>query len=345
VENLGLRLLRRLDPERAHDLSIRALNYGLATLPGPLTTPRLKTTLAGLNLPNPIGLAAGFDKNARAVAPLTRAGFGWIELGAATPRAQGGNAKPRLFRLTGDAAVINRFGFNNDGADAIASRLAKRHDGGVVGLNLGANKDSSDRARDFASVLDTCGAYVDFVTVNVSSPNTANLRDLQSADALRALLDAVMQARPDDLPVFVKIAPDLSQKQLEDITEVALHAGINAIIATNTTIARPALTSPHAVEQGGLSGQPLFDPSTRVLAALSRLTDGRLPLVGVGGIGSAAQAYTKIKAGACALQLYSALVFGGLSLVGEIARGLDALLKRDGFDNVAQAVGIEKDNW
>lgn len=274
TERVALTLLRRMDPERAHGLSIRALALGLAPTPGPVTSARLRTEVAGLVLPNPVGLAAGYDKNAEAVSPLSRSGFGFIEVGAATPRPQPGNPRPRLFRLPEDRGVINRFGFNNEGAEVIAARLARAERAVPVGLNLGANKDSADRAADFATVL-----------------------------------------------------------------------GIDGIIATNTTLGRDMLRSPLAREAGGLSGAPLFTLSTKVLARLSMLTEGKLPLIGVGGISSAEHAYAKIKAGASAVQLYSALVWGGLSLAGDIARGLDALLERDGFSNVAEAVGVGREDW
>ncbi len=336
LERLGTRALRRMDPETAHGLALKALHTGLAPLPGPVTSARLATHVAGLALPNPVGLAAGFDKNATAIAPLSRAGFGWIEVGAATPLPQPGNPKPRLFRLTEDAAAINRFGFNNDGMEAIATRLAQRPKSVPVGLNLGANKDSANRAEDFARVLQHCAPHIDFATVNVSSPNTEKLRDLQGPMALAALLDGVMQVR-GKLPVFLKIAPDLTDQDLADIAKVAEDARISAIIATNTTLDRDGLDSAHAHEKGGLSGQPLFDKSTQVLAKLHRLTD--IPLIGVGGIASAEQAYAKIKAGASAVQLYTGLVYGGLGLAADIARGLDTLLERDGHADIAAAVG------
>lgn len=348
IEKAGLKALFLLDPETAHGLALRALKTGLAARAPLLTSPRLKTEIAGLHLPNPVGLAAGFDKNAEAIAPLLSSGFGFIEVGAATPLPQPGNPKPRLFRLTQDRAAINRFGFNNQGAQAIAARLAARTKGGtkegIVGLNLGANKTSSDRAADFARVVKTCGAYVDFVTVNVSSPNTEKLRDLQGKEALAALLGGVMEARntlATEVPVFLKIAPDLNTQDLSDIAEVARTSRLDAIIATNTTLSRDHLSSPYKAEAGGLSGQPLFEKSTRVLAQLSELTAGDIPLIGVGGVGSAEQAYTKIKAGASAIQLYTALVYGGMSLVGDIVTGLDRLLEQDGYANVAQAVGTE----
>ncbi|NCU19295.1 quinone-dependent dihydroorotate dehydrogenase [Candidatus Falkowbacteria bacterium] len=348
IDRLGLAALHRMDPELAHDLSLRALRAGLVPCPGPVTSPRLACRVAGLDLPNPVGLAAGFDKNAEAVPALMRAGFGFLEVGAATPRPQPGNPKPRLFRLAEDRAAINRFGFNNEGVAVIAARLAGRPRGVPVGLNLGANKDSTDRAADFAAVLRAAGAQVDFATVNVSSPNTERLRDLQGKAALAGLLAGVMAARAGldrPVPVFLKIAPDLSPAELDDVAEVALGAGVDGIIATNTTLSRDGLRSAHAGQGGGLSGQPLFKKSTRVLAQLSVLVAGRLPLIGVGGVASAEQAYAKIRAGAAAVQLYTALVYGGLGLAAEIAQGLDALLARDGFASVADAVGTGRSDW
>ncbi|MCR9111135.1 quinone-dependent dihydroorotate dehydrogenase [Marivita sp. XM-24bin2] len=342
IEKTGLRLLHRLDPETAHGLALKALQLGLTPSSGTVTSPRLRTTLAGLTLPNPVGLAAGFDKNATALRPLSRAGFGFLEVGGATPRPQPGNPKPRLFRLTEDRAVINRFGFNNDGMSAIATRLKDRPQEAVIGLNLGANKDSENRAADFATVLATCAAHLDFATVNVSSPNTEKLRDLQGKDALSALLAGVMETRnalDRPIPIFLKIAPDLTDAEIADVAEVALSSGIDGLIATNTTLDRDGLNSAHRDEKGGLSGRPLFEKSTRVLAQLYRATEGSVPIIGVGGISSADDAYTKIRSGASAVQLYSALTYEGLSLVPRIARGLDDLLKRDGFDTVAEAVG------
>ncbi|EAR50430.1 dihydroorotate dehydrogenase, partial [Oceanicola granulosus HTCC2516] len=341
IERAGLALLHRTDPERAHRLALAALVAGLVPRAAPPTSERLATTLFGLDLPNPVGLAAGFDKNSTALGPLAaRSGFGFLEVGAITPRPQPGNPKPRLFRLTEDRAVINRFGFNNDGMEAIGARLARRP-AQRVGINLGANKDSADRAADYAAVLTRCGPHADFATVNVSSPNTERLRDLQGRAALAALLARVGEAnaalaRP--LPILLKIAPDLDDAALADVAEVAGEARLAGLIATNTTLARDGLASRHAGEAGGLSGRPLFERSTRVLARLSMLSD--LPLIGVGGIGSAEDAYAKVRAGASAVQLYSALVYEGLGLAGRIAEGLDRLLARDGFGSVREAVGI-----
>jgi dihydroorotate dehydrogenase len=346
LETIGLKAFAKLDSETAHGLALKALNTGLGPRGGPYSTERLRTSVAGLDLPNPVGLAAGFDKNATALAALGRTGFGFLEVGAATPRPQPGNPKPRLFRLTEDRAAINRFGFNNEGMEPIGSRLSLRPAGRIVGLNLGANKDSDDRAADFATVLTHCGPHVDFATVNVSSPNTEKLRDLQGKAALAALLAGVMEARAGltkQIPVFLKIAPDLTGDELAEVAEVANASGISAVIATNTTLDRIGLHGPHAAEKGGLSGQPLFKKSTRTLAQLSGMTD--LPIIGVGGVSNAEQAYQKIRAGASAVQLYTALVYGGVSLVDEITRGLDDLLARDGFANVADAVGSGRVDW
>ena len=348
LERLGLTFVHRLDPEVAHSFALRALRVGLTAKPGPITSARLACNIAGLSLPNPVGLAAGFDKNAVAVAPLLQTGFGYIEVGAATPIPQTGNPKPRLFRLREDRAAINRFGFNNQGADAIAGRLADRPSAGIVGINLGANKTSTDKSSDFVSVLKAIGPYVDFATVNVSSPNTEKLRDLQGKAALSSLLNGVMDARntlAKPVPVFLKIAPDLSISELEDIVEAALSTGISGIIATNTTLSRDGLKSRHRTEAGGLSGAPLFDKSTQVLAQLYQMLDNRIPLIGVGGIVTADDAYAKIQAGASAVQLYTSMVFGGVQVVRDVVQGLDLLLKRDGYSNVSEAVGTKVKDW
>ncbi|PYE85485.1 quinone-dependent dihydroorotate dehydrogenase [Pseudoroseicyclus aestuarii] len=346
AKRLALAGLRRLDPERAHGLALSALRAGLGPRGGPVRSPRLAVSLAGLSLPNPVGLAAGLDKNAAALDGLARCAFGWVEVGAVTPRPQSGNPRPRLWRLTEDRAAINRFGFNNEGMEAAAERLARRPAGQCLGLNLGANKDSADRAGDFAAVLTRCGPHIDFATVNVSSPNTEKLRDLQGRAALAALLARVQEANaalPRPLPILLKIAPDLTEAELADIAEAAEEAGIAGIVATNTTLSRKGLRSADADKPGGLSGAPLFEKSTRVLARLSTLT--ALPLIGVGGISTAQEAYAKIRAGASALQLYTALIYRGPALAREIALGLEALLKRDGFASVSEAVGTGRGDW
>ena len=347
-EKLGLFALRRINPERAHMIAIKALELGLTKTRKPFTSDRLHTEIAGLKLANPIGLAAGFDKNAQALFGLAKSGFGFIEVGAATPLPQLGNRKPRLFRLSQDQAVINRFGFNNDGIELIAKRLSNRPKNMVTGLNLGANKNNLDRSADFAKVLIQCAPYVNFATVNVSSPNTEKLRDFQSRELLSALLDIIMDTRSMlkmPIPIFLKIAPDLNKAALEDITEIAICHKIDAIIATNTTLERKLLHSKYRNQAGGLSGKPLFDISTRILAQMAKLLDGKIPLIGVGGISSAKDAYDKICAGASAVQLYTALIYNGMSLPGHISRELDSLLEHNGHSKISQAVGSKIERW
>jgi dihydroorotate dehydrogenase len=344
IERAGLRLLHRLDPERAHGAALWALRAGLAGGAGPVTSPRLVTRLAGLSLPNPVGTAAGFDKAAVAVDATLKAGFGFAEIGAVTPMPQPGNPRPRLFRLDEDRAAINRFGFNSPGAEAVHANLLRQRRAGVVGVNLGANRDSADKAADYVAVLGWFQGDVAFATVNVSSPNTERLRDLQGRAALDALLARVLEARDTRsprIPVFLKVAPDLDEPGLRDIAEVCLARGVEGIIATNTTTARDGLRSVLAHETGGLSGAPLFRRSTEVLAALYRLTGGALPLIGVGGVASAEDALAKIRAGASAVQLYTALTYEGVSLGARIARGLDRLLAQSGVAGIAEMVGAD----
>ena len=344
--DLAARALRTLDPETAHRLTVRALAAGLGPA-APADDPLLATEVAGLRLPNPIGLAAGFDKNAEAHGPMLRAGFGFVECGTVTPRAQPGNPKPRLFRLTEDAAVINRLGFNNAGLEAFAARLSRRRRAGVVGANLGANKDTADRAADYVTGLRRLWGLPDYFTVNVSSPNTPGLRDLQSRAALDDLLGRVVEARRElmlafggSAPLFLKIAPDLHEGDARDVVESATGCFIDGLIVSNTTVARPeTLRSRSRSEAGGLSGAPLFEPSTRLLRQIAQMSGGRLVLIGAGGVGSGEHAYAKIRAGASAVQLYSALVYGGPGLVGRIKRDLADRLRADGFASVAEAVG------
>jgi dihydroorotate dehydrogenase len=290
-------------------------------------------------------MAAGFDKNAEAYRAVLRLGFGFAEVGSVTPRPQPGNPKPRLFRLTEDRAVINRMGYNNDGVDAVARRLrARARLPGPLGINLGKNKDSVDAAADYVRGVQVLGPYADYLVINVSSPNTPGLRALQGREPLAALIEAVKRARrdacPETPPLLVKIAPDLQPEDKQDIAAVALESGIDGLIVSNTTIVRPpTLRSRYRTEAGGLSGAPLFQPSTELLAEMHRLTQGRLALVGVGGVASGADAYAKIRAGASLVQLYSALVYEGPGLVGRIKRELAQTLRRDGFSSVTQAVG------
>lgn len=335
-------LLFALDPEVAHGLTIRALKLGL--LPAaPADDPILATSLAGIALPNPIGLAAGFDKNAEVPDAMLRLGFGFVEAGTVTPLPQAGNPKPRMFRLVEDKGVINRLGFNNEGLDAYAARLrARAGRPGVVGGNVGANKDSVDRIADYELGIAAVRDLVGYITVNISSPNTPGLRALQSREALAELIGRARTARGrDGPPLFVKVAPDLTEEDVRDIAEVAMAGKIDGLIVSNTTLARDGLRSMSARESGGLSGAPLFARSTAVLRDFRRVTGGRLPLIGVGGVASGADAYAKIRAGASAVQLYSMLVYGGPGLVVRIKRELAALLRRDGFASVAEAVGVD----
>lgn len=326
-----------LPPEKAHRAAIHALRIGVGPQ-GLYTHPALATDLCGMNLPSPVGLAAGFDKNAEAYAGTLAAGFGFVEIGTVTPRPQPGNPQPRLFRLVEEEAVINRLGFNNEGVDAAVARL-KLRDYGIVGGNIGKNKDSTDAVADYVDAMRRLYPYVDYITVNISSPNTPGLRALQAGDELRTLVAAVQEVRAsfdDHKPLFVKIAPDNDDAALEAIAAVAMDMRIDALIVSNTTLARDGVTS---TETGGLSGKPLFARSTDVLRRMYQLTGGTVPLIGVGGISSAEDAYAKIRAGATAVQLYTALIYHGFGLVEEINRGLVKLLTRDGFATVRDAVG------
>jgi len=338
-------ILMCFSPEFAHGLSLFALRCGVARFYRHRPDPILATSIAGLDLPSPVGLAAGYDKNAEAPDTLLNLGFGFVEVGTLTPLAQPGNPKPRIFRLQEDEAIINRLGFNNAGQPAAEARLRhRRHQHpGIVGINLGANKTSHDRMNDYVQGVTRMGALANYITINISSPNTPGLRALQSKDALTALLSAVMTAR-DALanrpPLFLKVAPDLDPLDIADIADACLDAKVDGLIVSNTTITRPdTLASLHATEQGGLSGAPLFNLSTEVLGEFYARLGDRVPIIGVGGIRSAEDAYAKICAGASAVQLYSALVYHGPGLVRDINRGLAELLRRDGHESVAAAVG------
>ena len=339
LSDLGAAALRRLDPEDAHGWAITALK----TLPLPhakADDPILATRIAGLELTNPVGLAAGLAKNAEALKGLSRLGFGFIECGSVTPLAQAGNPRPRLFRLSEDRAVINRMGFNNRGLEVFAAGLADRPAGVVVGGNLGANKDTEDKAADYVAGLRRLDGLADYFTVNISSPNTPGLRALQGREALDDLLGRVAEARGADggrAPVFLKIAPDLTSAEIGMIVEAALAHGIDALIVSNTTLERPGLTSPDAGQSGGLSGAPLKPFALAALRAAAEAAAGRLPLIGVGGIASGEDAYARIRAGATAVQIYSALVYEGPGLVGRIKRDLAARLRADGFANAFEA--------
>ncbi len=336
-------LLFRLDPEVAHNLTLRALKTGLMPRAA-ADDPILATRLAGLALPNPVGLAAGFDKDVAVPDAMLRLGFGFVECGSVTPLPQPGNPKPRLFRLPEDRAVINRMGFNNAGLEHAAQRLrARAGRPGIVGINLGANKDSDDRAGDYAIGVRATATLASYITVNISSPNTPGLRALQGADELANLIARVIAARGAvKVPVFVKVAPDLEPGQIDAIAQAAIDGGVDGLIVANTTVTRDGLASPQASEIGGMSGAPLGALAMTALRGLATATGGALPLIAAGGIGSGAEAYARIRAGASAVQLYSALVFEGPELVARIKAELAGLLRRDGFATVAAAVGTDK---
>ena len=341
-------LLRALPAEMAHRLTLFGLSCGFGGLVAGAAGPdpsSLKQTLWGREFSNPVGVAAGFDKNAQAPDALLRLGCGFAETGTVTPRRQLGNPKPRIFSLYEDEAAINRMGFNSAGLEPTLARLRARRRIGIVGVNLGKNRDSEDAAADYLEGVRRVGRLADYFVINVSSPNTPGLRDLQRREILDDLLRQLVAARDDaapGTPLLVKIAPDLTEAERADIAALAVPSGIDGIVIANTTVARPpGLKSAAAGEQGGLSGKPLFAPSTALVADIYRLTEGKIPLIGVGGIASAADAYAKIRAGASLVQLYTALVFQGPALIGRIKRGLAELLRRDGFASIAQAVGAD----
>lgn len=347
-------LLRALPPETSHRLAIRALSTEKMPAARPARKAILQTEVCGLGFENPIGLAAGFDKNGEAIGPLLQLGFAFVEIGTVTPRAQAGNPRPRLFRLRRERAVINRLGFNSEGAEAVAERVGafrrKGAAGGAVGINIGANRDSADPVADYGTAAEVLGPLADYVAVNVSSPNTPGLRDLQEEDALAHIVSGVRaglargarRAGDADRPVFVKLSPDRSERDLATSARAAARAGASGLIATNTTAERPhGLRGRHRRERGGLSGPPLFETSTRAIAIAYRATGGTLPIVGAGGIDGADAAYAKIRAGASLVQLYTGLIYRGPALPAEIARGLAARLRADGFARVGDAVGAD----
>jgi dihydroorotate dehydrogenase len=348
-DSFSLPLLRWFDPEDAHRMAIQ----GLKLLPPMRARPddaKLAVRAFGLNFPNPVGMAAGFDKSAEAPDALLRLGFGFVEIGTVTPKPQIGNPRPRLFRLERDEAVVNRMGFNNDGAEAVLRRLAGRaHHGGIVGVNVGANKDSTDRVADYVKLIETFAPVASYFTVNVSSPNTPGLRNLQQASALDDLLAKVIDARErvrssaGDSPVLLKIAPDLSLGELDDVVHIARSRRVDGMIVANTTLARPSSLreQTRAKEQGGLSGRPLFRLSTRMVAETYVRAEGAFALVGVGGIDSGGAALTKIRAGASLIQLYSPLIYKGLGLVDTIKDDLSSTLLRTGRDSLSEIVGAD----
>lgn len=340
-------LLRKFEPEAAHAVTLYALKRGLVPQPRLNPDPILAQNLWGLHFPNPVGLAAGFDKNAEVVDAMLRLGFGFVEIGSVTPRPQSGNPRPRVFRLPDDEAIINRLGFNSDGFEAVAARLEPREREGVVGINLGKNRDTADAADDYAKGAGALAQYADYIVCNISSPNTPGLRALQGLAALGDLVTRVqlvlvalgLRRQP---PLLLKIAPDLTPEQLREISSLALDRGVAGLIVSNTTLARPPdLKSPHRSETGGLSGRPLFAASTEALRQVFRSTGGKLTLIGVGGISSGADAYAKIRAGASLVQLYTALVYRGPGLVVEICRDLAARLRGDGFGHLSEAIGAD----
>jgi dihydroorotate dehydrogenase len=348
-DTFSLPLLRWLDAEDAHRLAIQGLKLLPAVRPKPDDS-KLAVRAFGLNFPNPVGMAAGFDKNAEVPDPLLRLGFGFVEIGSVTPKPQAGNPRPRLFRLERDEAVINRMGFNNDGADIVLRRLAGRaHLGGIVGVNLGANKDSTDRVADYVGLIETFATVASYFTVNISSPNTPGLRNLQQAAQLDDLLAKVIEARDlvreksGDTPVLLKIAPDLSLAELDDVVHVARSRGVDGMIVSNTTLARPSTLreQARAKEQGGLSGRPLFRLSTRMVAETFVRVEGAFPLIGVGGIDSGGAALTRIRAGASLIQLYSSLVYKGIGLVEAIKADLASTLLRTGREQLSEIVGAD----
>lgn len=336
-------LVFTLDAERAHRLTIGALRLKPSGA-RPAADPRLAVKLGGLTFPNPVGLAAGFDKDAQVPDAMLSLGFGFVEVGTLTPFPQSGNPRPRLFRLAEDRAVINRMGFNNGGQAAALERLLRRKERpGIVGVNIGANKDAADRIADYANGVRVMKDVADYLTVNISSPNTPGLRALQSRAALDELLSGVMEARGSGVrpPVFLKVAPDLEPADIDDIAAVSADRGVDALIISNTTIGRPKLRSIHAAETGGLSGAPLHDLALRRLRDFRSATGGGIPLVAAGGIASAEQAYARIRAGASLVQLYSALVYEGPGLARRIVRDLPRLMDRDGIDRIEQAIGVD----
>ena len=329
-----------LDPERAHRLTIRALEMMPSHRP-PDFPASLRSTVAGLDFPTPVGLAAGFDKDAEVPEQMLTLGFGFVEVGTVTPQPQPGNPKPRLFRLRQDRAVINRMGFNNAGQAAAYQRLLQcTHMHGLIGVNIGANKDSADRIADYVTGVRSMSPVARYLTINISSPNTPGLRQLQDEGALRALLSAVQDARdPKGPPIFLKVAPDLGEGEPDQIVRVAVQHGIDAIIVANTTVSRPLLKSKYRNESGGLSGAPLRPLALKSLRDFRAASGGEIPLIGVGGIATAEDAWERIRAGASLVQLYTAMVYDGPRIAARIGHGLARKLKQEGMGNIAEAVG------
>ncbi len=350
-DRVALSVLFRFDPETAHRIAIRGLSLGLVpTAPAP--APSLRRRVFDLEFASPVGLAAGFDKNAEAVDGFFKIGFGFVEIGTVTPRPQAGNPKPRMFRLEADRAIINRLGFNNDGGATVRERLLARKKSGIVGVNIGANRDSADRIADYVAGIDAFARLASYLTINISSPNTPGLRDLQQADALPDLLQRAIAARDEatngarSTPLLLKIAPDLTADDLARIAGAAQSAGIDGIVLSNTTLGRDGLhPDPHAKEGGGLSGPPLFQRSTALLARLRRLVGPDLPLIGVGGIDSAETAWTKLAAGADLVQVYTGMIYAGNGFAAALNRGLAERLQREGLGSIAEVTGTAIERW
>lgn len=354
ANKIGLKSLHMLEPEAAHEATIRLLKTGLSIPCFPVSDGRLSYQLGDLFFANPLGMAAGFDKNGEVPDALLKMGFGFAEAGTVTPKPQEGNPKPRNFRLTADEAVINRYGFNNDGHEMVYNRLRRRHrKGGVVGINIGANKATQDKASDYEAGVRRFADIASYFTVNISSPNTPGLRDLQARGALSDLLVRTLAARDEEteklgrrVPVFLKIAPDMGDDQLKDIAEEVMALEVDGLVVSNTTVDRPALKdAKQAVEAGGLSGKPLFRKSTIVLAKMRRLVGPNLPIIGVGGIDGGPAAWTKITAGANLLQLYTSMVFKGPDVIRDINTYLVQQVEKQGLSNLQEAVGVNVDAW
>lgn len=343
----------KIDPEAAHGLTIKALKTGVIKSCNPTKSDRLTQDVLGLKFENPVGMAAGFDKNAEVIVPLLKLGFGFTEAGTVTPKPQGGNPRPRIFRDPSNDAVINRMGFPNGGIRAFKPNLDKarndptRPDDGIIGINIGMNKGQQNPAEDYLELISAFAEHADYLTVNISSPNTPGLRDLQEKEPLTELLSALMkrvrQVCPDyPTPLLVKLAPDLTEKQQEEIAETLIENKVNGVILTNTTLDRPdTLPSKFSNETGGLSGAPVRDKSTKVIKNFYKLTKGNLPIIGVGGIQTAQHAYEKIKAGASLVQLYTGMIYEGPDIANNINKGLLELMDKDGFENISQAIGAD----
>ena len=348
LEKIGMKILHSLDPELAHDIALLYLRTNVLSQIKIPPYPKLKTSLSRIPIPNPIGLAAGFDKNGVAIKPLSQLGFGFTEIGAVTPHAQPGNSKPRAFRLKHEKAIVNHYGFNNVGMIKVNSRLQKYDKKSVIGLNIGANKNSLDMKDDFSKVLAHCGNNINFATVNISSPNTKLLRNFHNKGKLKELLSEVIVTNnglTNPLPIFIKISPDLELPQLEEIVILTEQYQLAGIIATNTSIDYQLLQNPKEFSNGGISGAPLLHKSTKILAQLSVISEGKIQLIGVGGVSSGADVFAKICAGASAVQLYSALAFCGPNLIKSILKELNTILDIHGYNNISEAVGSKKSEY